>query len=178
MLIQLDRIREEPLRWQESFDLDPGSFERPELSALSPVRWDGEIRFVDPGFYLKGELTYEQELACDRCLKETTEAVSSPLELLILTYEEKPEAEEQELQEKDMNVLHLEGEELDTSQIFMEQIQLNIPMKPLCRPDCAGLCPHCGADRNEEPCGCSESVIDPRWAALAALKGKSEDVDT
>lgn len=172
MLIHLDRIREEAFRWQESLEFDPGSFDRTELTNLSAVEWNGAISFVDPWFYLKGALSYEQQLACDRCLKERTETVASPLELLILTYEEKPEAEEQELQEKDMSVLHLEGEVLDTSEIFMEQLQLNIPMKPLCRPDCAGLCPVCGADRNEEPCACSEGVNDPRWAALAALKGK------
>ncbi|MCB1033196.1 MAG: DUF177 domain-containing protein [Acidobacteria bacterium] len=175
MLIHLDRIREEPFEWQESLDFDPSSFDRAELISMSTVRWDGTIHFVDPGFYLKGKLSYEQRLACDRCLKETEEAVTSPLELLILTYPEKPAAEEQELQEKDMSVIHLDGEELDTAQIFMEQLQLNIPMKPLCRPDCAGLCPHCGADRNEETCGCAEQAADPRWAPLQALRGKIAD---
>lgn len=172
MLIQLDRIREDPLRWQESLDFDLGSVDRSELKKLSAVSWDGEISFVDPGFYLKGSLSYSQQLACDRCLKEMEEPVTSALELLILTYPEKPEAEEQELQERDMSVIHLDGEELDTSQIFMEQLQLNVPMKPLCRPDCAGLCPQCGADRNEQTCDCSEPVTDPRWAALAELKEK------
>ena len=43
------------------------------------------------------------------------------------------------------------------------------PSVPLCRPDCLGLCPTCGADRNEEPCTCAEPG-DPRWAALDVLR--------
>ncbi len=56
----------------------------------------------------------------------------------------------------------------------MEQLELNIPMKPLCRPDCKGLCPTCGADRNETACSCEEPTADSRWAALAALKSRLE----
>ena len=81
------------------------------------------------------------------------------------------EAGERELDEDDLGVLHLEEEVLDTRPILLEQLQLNIPMKPLCRPDCQGLCPQCGADLNLGACGCGERQVDPRWAALAALKG-------
>ena len=47
----------------------------------------------------------------------------------------------------------------------------NLPLAPLCRPDCAGLCPSCGADRNEGPCGCVPAAANGRWAALDALRG-------
>jgi uncharacterized protein len=48
-------------------------------------------------------------------------------------------------------------------------------MKPLCREDCQGLCPVCGADKNTGACSCVESSPDPRWAALAALKSRLEE---
>jgi uncharacterized protein len=60
--------------------------------------------------------------------------------------------------------------------VLIEQLQLNIPMKPLCRPDCAGLCPTCGADLNQTRCACAKSV-DPRWAGLAVLRDRLEDRD-
>jgi len=56
-----------------------------------------------------------------------------------------------------------------------EQIQLAIPGRLLCRPDCRGLCPQCGADRNTEPCRCEERTIDPRWAALAGWRERQRD---
>ncbi len=63
---------------------------------------------------------------------------------------------------------------LDLTEVIRQYIILNIPMKPLCKPDCAGLCPHCGHNLNLGPCGCQEEEIDPRWAALKALKAALE----
>lgn len=59
---------------------------------------------------------------------------------------------------------------LDLTEVIRQHIILNIPMKSLCRPDCPGLCPKCGHNLNLGPCGCEEEEIDPRWAALKALK--------
>jgi len=51
---------------------------------------------------------------------------------------------------------------------------MSMPGKPLCRPDCAGLCPNCGANLNEGPCAC-QAPDEERWRALAALKTKDEE---
>jgi hypothetical protein len=69
-----------------------------------------------------------------------------------------------------VGVLHLDEEVLDTEPLLVEQLHLAVPMKPVCRPDCKGLCPHCGADRNRGECDCRETDVDPRWAALAKLR--------
>ncbi|MGH9281959.1 MAG: YceD family protein [Acidimicrobiales bacterium] len=47
---------------------------------------------------------------------------------------------------------------------------LELPLAPLCRADCAGICPMCGADRNVAPCQCASAPSDPRWAAPDALR--------
>ena len=92
------------------------------------------------------------------------------VELMILV-ERQPEAEsEHSLHEQDLGDLYVTEEILETDPILIEQLQLNVPMKPLCRPDCKGLCPECGADLNEGACSCGEAKVDSRWAALAALK--------
>ena len=54
-----------------------------------------------------------------------------------------------------------------------EEVLLGVPDAPLCRPDCAGLCPTCGADRNVGPCDCDTAVRDERWAALDQLRWTS-----
>ena len=61
---------------------------------------------------------------------------------------------------------------LDLGEAVRQYTMLALPMKPLCRPDCAGYCPNCGADLNQGKCECSEKTIDPRWAKLMALKRK------
>jgi uncharacterized protein len=79
---------------------------------------------------------------------------------------------ERELLEEDLGLVVVAGEILETDPILIEQLQLNIPMKPLCRPDCKGLCPVCGADRNVTACSCAAPAGDVRWAALAAVKSR------
>jgi len=63
----------------------------------------------------------------------------------------------------------LEGDEVDLEPLVHDAVLLELPSAPLCRPDCRGLCPECGADRNEEPCHC-EPRRDPRWGALDVLR--------
>jgi uncharacterized protein len=62
------------------------------------------------------------------------------------------------------------GEQLDLAPMIRELVILELPTAPLCRPDCAGLCPRCGAELANGPCSCKPE-IDPRWVALSQLYG-------
>lgn len=66
----------------------------------------------------------------------------------------------------------IENDQINLLPMVRENILLAVPLGPLCREDCPGFCPHCGADLSEESCGCENSVLDPRWAALEGLKGR------
>ncbi len=195
MRIWLDQVREEPFSWDETESIAAAALERPEVLDLGPVRWRGEVVYVDPGFLLRGRLSYDQTLGCNRCLKPHAVSTTADMELLVSVVAhpkkgqkaqrpEKPqkppraaEEDESELAEDDLDTLVVAEEILDTRPIVLEQLQLNIPMKPLCRPDCRGLCPRCGADLNERECSCAAHAPDPRWAALAALKGRLDEPD-
>ncbi len=170
MKIRLDQIGDEPYRWHTEETVSPEALDRPELLAISPVTWSGEISRLDEGFLLRARLAYQQTLACQRCLRGVTEPVEEELELMIVRHERGADAEERELEEKDLGVLVVAGEELDLSPLLVEQIQLDVPMRLLCREECAGLCPTCGADLNEGACDCAPPAADPRWAGLAALR--------
>jgi uncharacterized metal-binding protein YceD (DUF177 family) len=207
MRIWLDQVREEPFNWDETEIIPVAELERPELLGLGPVAWQGEVSFVDPGFLLRGQLSYDQTLACIRCLSPRALQSACEVELLIVvdsagasttrparaqrpgardtrategrhskssaksSVRTSAKAIEHELLEDDLSVLVLGEEVLDTRTILLEQLQLNIPMKPLCRPDCRGLCPNCGADRNRPgACSCAAPAGDPRWAALASIQ--------
>ena len=60
-------------------------------------------------------------------------------------------------------------DELDLAPMVRDAVVLELPLAPLCREDCRGLCPHCGCDRNVETCRC-EPPLDPRWANLDVLR--------
>lgn len=64
---------------------------------------------------------------------------------------------------------------LDLTEILRQAIILALPVTPLCQDDCAGICPICGVDNNEEQCSCEDTDIDPRWEALSALSKVEED---
>jgi DUF177 domain-containing protein len=69
----------------------------------------------------------------------------------------------------------IEHGQLDLAPMVREEVLLAIPDAPLCRPDCAGLCPTCGADLNEGACGCDREVRDERWAVLDVLRQSGQD---
>jgi len=64
----------------------------------------------------------------------------------------------------------LHGSQVDLAPLVRDAVLLGLPPAPLCNEGCRGLCPVCGANRNENPCGCETSPPDPRWAALDALR--------
>jgi uncharacterized protein len=75
--------------------------------------------------------------------------------------------------EQDGSVHYHDGSELDLAAPIREAIILEVPQLILCRPDCRGLCPTCGTDRNEATCSCAPEGGDPRWEALKRLRGSS-----
>jgi uncharacterized protein len=71
----------------------------------------------------------------------------------------------------DPDAFELDGDQLDLRPVVRELVLLDTPSTPLCRPDCAGLCPTCGANLNDGSCGCDAPPADPRWSALDVLRG-------
>ena len=172
MQIRLEQVRQEPFRFEETVELDAAALSHPDLESLSPVHWRGEVVFTDPGYLFTASYRYEQTLPCYRCLEPLQEKVSGKIQLLFMVGGEKPQVdgEERELGEQELGLVYLGDDEVELEPFLVEQIQLNVPMKPLCREDCAGLCPTCGADLNAGPCRCAGEEPDPRWEGLRALK--------
>lgn len=175
MKIRLDQIQDEPFLWRETLSFSRGDIDRSELSGLGEIECRGRLSRIEHGLLLEARVAYEQELVCDRCLDTFTEPVVAELGLMVSQEPAVAVAGEREMEERELGMLYVKGEVLDTVPLVEEQIQLNIPMKPLCRDDCKGLCPTCGADWNAGRCECSQETIDPRWSKLALLKQRFEE---
>lgn len=181
MLISLDREQVEPLTWEESQSASEELLASSSLVAVGPISCVGRVEYVSPGFLLSADLSYEQSLECTRCLKPIQESVSSRLEILLMIPEEGRESASEpeiELAPDELNVVFLDEDRVETSALILEQVQLQLPMKSLCREDCRGLCPHCGADRNETPDCCPERGYDSRWSGLDGLKNRLHSPDS
>lgn len=99
---------------------------------------------------------------CDRCLTGFTQTVT-------IDQRQVYHVGECEIDDQDIINLPANAIEIDLAPVIEEMIRLNHPIKMLCREDCKGICPNCGADLNNEECRCTGEPIDPRWTQLRKL---------
>jgi uncharacterized protein len=153
---------------------EPSLFGRTEGDAfriVSPVALSFDVDRQETGRYrVAGRLTGELELTCSRCLEPFRLPVATEFDLRYVPRVENAGEGEREVEEDDLSTAFYDGDEIDLAQLIMEQFQLALPMKPLCRDDCKGLCPTCGTNLNTGACDCNQKWEDPRFAALKAMK--------
>ncbi len=128
-----------------------------DLKVTAPIQLEGVVENAGDVILLKADVKTEIERTCGRCLKVFTE----PLAAQVV---EKFYPAGAENIENDAFIY--ESDLLDITEPVRESLLLAVPLQSLCREDCRGLCPVCGADRNEGDCGCDATTVDPRLAAL------------
>lgn len=171
MRIELDAVRHEARSFSETVPVPLKELAWPDVSACGPVDCHGVLTFVDPGFHWKATLSYSQVLQCTRCLEPMTEEIESGFELLVLVGQAEAPPPEKELSAEDLSILLLPDESLETVPLILEQVQLNLPMKPLCEASCPGLCIRCGHRLGAgTECRCEEELVDSPFKALAGLR--------
>jgi uncharacterized protein len=136
---------------------------------LTPVRARLRIEKHETEVFVKGDLTAEAKLQCGRCLKDFQKSLSIPVEAVYHPVDELKGEDTHEIKSEELDMDFYSGDELDLEVLLKEQIELNLPMKPLCSESCKGLCPECGTDLNTGRCSCNLEKTDPRFAALKKL---------
>jgi len=121
------------------------------------------LESLSDGIVVLGSIDVPWHGACRRCLRELSERTESNVDELYQTVVTDPDAFE------------IVGDQLDLLPMVRELALLDAPESPLCRPDCAGLCPICGVDRNETSCTCVAPAAPSPWDVLDSLKAKFDD---
>ena len=98
-------------------------------------------------------------LRCDSCGRAFQRVLVVPIQFMLATALE---------DEEDEDILLLEGTCLELEPVVTDEVIFAMDTKNLCREDCRGVCPRCGKNLNDGPCGCKPEM-DPRWSALSAL---------
>jgi uncharacterized protein len=168
MIVRVSEIPEEGLRI-----VSPGD--------VGPVFTDEGWSLDDVGLLIErrsdevavsGHYEATARLQCSRCLEPLVTRVGPEVDLHLMP---SPSArEEVELSSDDLEVDFYQGDTLDVAGLLRSETLLALPMKPLCRADCRGLCPVCGGNRNVTPCACEVRTVDPRLASLQALRRSAE----
>lgn len=120
---------------------------------------------------LEGDVSFSIKEVCGRCLVPFEEEIESSFALTFTPKkEEVSEQEEVELEAEELGLITYDGEELDLQDPLQEQVVIGLPLSPLCRETCNGLCPECGTNLNESTCHCEKKVFNNKFAALKNLK--------
>ena len=180
MRFELSQIRQAETEYSKVFqpaDL-PGGDE--EYRVTAPVDLRMVIHKDQDRFRLVGTVKTELELVCSRCLEPFRLPVDRAFDLRFLpagTDEPKTDDgdEEIEVEDDDVSLTFYRDEQIDLIELLREQFYLALPMKPLCTPDCKGICPQCGTNRNTAPCDCNPRWEDDRMAGLKTLLKRNDD---
>ena len=121
---------------------------------------------------LRGNFQGQFEIPCARCVEPVEVPLSAEFDLIFRPAAADSEAPERSITAPETEIGYYQGDSLLLEDVLREQVLLSLPVRTLCKPDCKGLCPRCGQNRNSQPCHCDEGPSDPRWEALAGLRSR------
>lgn len=177
MKVRVDQIKDKVL----DLSADEEVVDYPTLAALQE---SGQCAFVAPlrlhlsvareydHIRAQGRVETRARLVCSRCLTEYETDIVSSFTIFYIRSAGVSQDEEVELAEQDLISVAFEGDEIDFADEIAEQVLMEIPYKPLCREECKGLCPNCGADLNTTECGCSRTEANLKFGALKNFKAE------
>lgn len=126
----------------------------------SPVAAKGTIKHFAGAAKMEAEVSFDFSITCDRCQTQIDSRYRFRFEHLLVS----------ELNDEDNDdLIEVENQQVDLDELLRADILLELPTKYLCKPDCKGLCPKCGKNRNSESCDCNLHQIDPRLEVLKKL---------
>ncbi len=184
MKLRIDQIKDSPQAFEFSAD---DSWSRaaiavvPELGAEGGEVPHAQVRAYRVGqdLLIEGRLEGSLGLECSRCLARYRHALSEPFRLVLEPAGRRlpadPEAAKALATQgfclgDELEMGWFQGHELDLTSLFLEAVALALPVQPLCREACQGLCPQCGVDRNDAACDCAAPRESSPFAILASLK--------
>ncbi|MGH7616311.1 MAG: YceD family protein [Gemmatimonadaceae bacterium] len=149
----------------EDLSADDPVWEEGDSKPIGAAHVTGRLSAAGPGrFYWHGRIDGDVGLECSRCLSDTTAHVSDETHLIFADIED-----EETDDDSDVYRIDPKDRDLDLRPALREEWLLAAPTFGLCRPDCKGLCPRCGADLNGGSHDCSTAESDPRWDGLRKL---------
>lgn len=173
MLLDLTRYRRPLEGFERTFQPDEVGEDDDAYKVVAPVRLAFDVHKDKDKFRLTGTVSTELELPCGRCLEPFLLPVDLAFDERYLPHSEAASEAEREVEEQDLQIGYYREDQIDLNELMREQFYLALPMKPLCREECRGLCVHCGTNLNDASCDCVVSWEDPRLAPLKQFKRES-----
>jgi uncharacterized protein len=123
---------------------------------------------------LRGKCAGTFQIPCARCVEPVATPVEAEFDLIFRPVGADSEGSERAISASETEIGYYLKDSLLLEDVLREQVLLALPVRTLCKPDCKGLCPRCGSNRNSQSCSCDVGPSDPRWTALAGLRSQIE----
>jgi uncharacterized protein len=175
MLLDLSRVRQPRSRVSRTLQPGEAGHAGDAFLVVEPASLDFDLYKDRDKFRLVGTLRTSLELECSRCLEPFRLALATSFDLRFHPASELSAGHETEVQEHELETGYYRDDQIDLGDLVREQCYLALPMKPLCRSECRGLCPQCGTNLNTGTCACRSTWDDPRLAPLRALIGPGRE---
>ena len=179
MEILIEQITEEGLVFEfeksvQTFPVLAEMVASGEWEFSAPVRTALRVQRIGDMVEIDGNIETSVRLPCSRCLQPFETHLKSRF---ALTYQHRAtngiadtEPQEVELSTRDMGIAYFQGPKINLKDTIQEQVILEFPLRALCKQDCKGLCPKCGADLNEDLCDCDRRSSPGKFDVLKNLK--------
>ena len=176
MFIEIEDLKPEPLHVEHVYPAGELNLAHEDAGLSAPVTTVFTLTHKEAALRINGTVETSVRFRCSRCLREIVKPLNSRFDLSYLPQPKLPSSvHEIELKYDEMDVGFYDGLRFDVDLMVLEQIELSMPMRFVCREDCRGLCPSCGTDLNEKDCGCKQADPDTRLASLLEFKYKMKD---
>lgn len=167
MIIDIERLPKEGMKISKDFEFISEALVEEDAVFLQPVHAELTVNKIGEEIFIKGKITTCLSFVCSRCLAPFEFPVDSNFDLVYLP--EELEGLKEHLEDEDINMLFYYSSKIDIREVVLEQLNLVFPPKPLCSPDCQGLCPICGKVIQTGECSCEAKSSDPRLEKLKSL---------
>ncbi len=180
MEFKVSELEREPIDF--SLELAPGAVDLgDEAAQVGPLATSGRAevlhehrgpRDIVADIRLRGSFKGKFEVPCARCVEPVEIPLGAEFDLIFRPAAADTEATERSITAPETEIGYYLKDSLLLEDVLREQVLLSLPVRTLCKPDCKGVCPRCGENRNSQACTCEVGPSDPRWEALSGLRGR------
>ncbi|HEY6290752.1 MAG TPA: DUF177 domain-containing protein [Terriglobia bacterium] len=174
MLISVEELKLHPVSVSETYPTGALDYHTTEFRQSGNLKVHGVAELVGQEIRFRGRLGTRVHATCDRCLGPVDLPVDCDFDLTYRPMSTIARDEEIEVRADELGVGFYSGLGIEVADVVTEQVNLFMPMQVVCSPDCRGLCPTCGANRNLEACRCAEARHESPFAALLDKFGGRE----
>jgi len=164
--ITLEDLQLHPIVVSKTYSPGALDYHGADFRQSAPLKVEARAELSGSEIHLRGHLATTLEASCDRCLGAVAIPVERNFDLFYRPVSTLAQAEEVELPADELEVGFFSGDGIELADVLTEQVILSVPMKVVCRADCRGLCPACGADLNLAQCGCRPAAEGSPFSSL------------